>query len=63
MQRQQRLKDDKGRFVSTNPPRVTIDKDGTITGGPKPKAKAKAKAKVNKDVRLAMAMYKRFGLR
>ena len=30
---------------------------------PKAKAKAKAKAKVNKDVRLAMAMYKRFGLR
>ena len=45
MQRQQRLKDDKGRFISANPPRMTIDKDGTITGGPKPKAKAKAKAK------------------
>jgi hypothetical protein len=54
MQRQQRLKDDKGRFISANPPRMTIDKDGTITGGPKPKAKAKAKAKATISKRKPM---------
>jgi len=51
---QQRLKDDKGRFISANPPRMTIDKDGTITSGPKPKAKAKAKAKATISKRKPM---------
>ena len=47
---QQRLKDDKGRFISANPPRMTIDKDGTSTSGPKPKVKAEAKAKAKATI-------------
>ena len=47
---------DRKKEVAREPP-------APVVAEPKAKAKAKAKAKVNKDVRLAISMYKRFGLR